>query len=214
MVLGFLFYSKNCKYCLNLMTLMSNDKMLHMFDAKCVDDMTDVQLTQIGLQGVPTLVIVNNKTGFKQIFEKNEAFNWLQSIRLNRRQNIIKQTENSSKLIQVTELKKNIKDGLFDYRQNELEGISDSYAYWKDDLAQDVDAPQPKTFLPYKADEQYTIMTIPEDQQMKNNKLKSDEQSQLVRKLEQMRESQNTQLKTMMEKEQINKVINGNSGIT
>ena len=214
-MIGFLFYSKKCKHCYNLMIIMENQKLLQMFTQKCVDDMNDVELTKLGLQAVPTLVLINNQNGQqkKGIYEKDNAFKWVEAMIANRRQNMIKYAENTRKLIQVNEMKKRFKDGLFEYCQNESEGLSDSYAYWKDNLEHDIDNAQPKTFLPFGHDEQYNIMTIPEDKNMTKNKLTQGDQEKLIQKELNTRDQQDSHIKTMMEKQQIDSVVNNSSNM-
>jgi hypothetical protein len=210
MSLGILFYSKTCGSCRHLMTLLSNQCLLDKFEHRCVDQMNDIQITSLGLKSVPTLVITSHQNGKSQILEGEYAFKWFQSIVDTRRQNIIKQTEQKRKLIHMASMKNNMKEGLYDYQQNECEGISDSYAYWKDDITKDIDAPQPKTFLPYKCDEQYGIMTIAENDFTKK-KLNQDQQQILMKKLEEVRGGQDTHIKMNMEQQQINIVKSANN---
>jgi hypothetical protein len=120
----------------------------------------------------------------------------------------MKFAENNRKLIQQSEMKKRIKEGLYEYCQGESQGISDSYSYWKDDMSKDINDAQPKLFLPYGKDAAYTIMTIPEDKHMKGYKLKQNEQTSLVSNLENLRKDQDTHIQTFMEREQIQKVLN------
>ena len=209
-MIGYIFYSKKCKSCYNLMTIMENQKLLNMFSPKCIDDMSDVEITKLGLQSVPTLVLVSNQNGQQKrgIYEKENAFKWVESVIINRRQNMIKYAENTRKLIQINEMKKRFKEGLFEYCQNESEGLSDSYAYWKDNLNQDIDSAQPKTFLPFGHDEKYNIMTIPENKNAKNFKLSNVDQPKLIQNLEKSRTDQDNQIKILMEQQQINSVIN------
>ncbi len=213
-MIGFLFYSKKCKHCLTLTKIMESQGLLQMFTHKCVDDMSDVEITKLGLQAVPTLVLINNQNGQqkKGIYEKDNAFKWVEAMITNRRQNMIKYAENTRKLIQANEMKKRFKDGLFGYCKNESEGLSDAYAYWKDNLEHDIDNAQPKTFLPFGHDEQYNIMTIP-DNALKN-KLTQGDQEKLIQKELSTRNQQDSQIKSIMEKQQIDSVINNsNNGI-
>lgn len=190
------------------MTIMENQGLLSMFSPKNVDDMSDIEITKMGLQGVPTIVIIGNQNQKQGIYEKDNAFKWVESVIANRRQNMMKYAENTRKLIQASEIKKRFKEGLFEYCQGESEGVSDSYAYWKDDMAQDIDAPQPKTFLPVGHDDRYAIMTIPEDKTVKGYKLKEVDQKKLLHNLENSRAEQDSQIKSIMEQQQINSVIN------
>lgn len=207
---GFIFYSSKNTGCFNLMTIMENEGMLRMFTLRSIDNMSDNEIARLGLRAVPTILFINN--GKKGIYEKDEAFKWVNNIIENRRQNIIKRTENNRRLIQMNTMKNNIREGLFEYNINESEGISDAYSYWKDDITQDIDVAQPKSFLPFGRDEQYTIMTIPED---KNNKLKltKELQNKMMSNLESSRKQQDQQIESCIENQLIDKVVNYNDNV-
>jgi hypothetical protein len=104
---------------------------------------------------------------------------------------------------------KNIKEGLFEYNSNESQGVSDAYSYWKDDINQDIEVAQPKSFLQYGKDAQYGIMTLPENP---NNKFKltADMQSKMVANIQQQRGQQEEQIKQVLEQQQIDKILNYN----
>jgi hypothetical protein len=206
---GHLYYSTRCEYCLNLMTIMENQGLIDMFTQHCVDNMSSNDIVKLGIRTVPTLLLINTQNGQQQkgIYENEKAFNWVESVVSNRRQQMIKQAENTRKLIQVNEMKKRMKEGLVGYCQSEVEGLSDSYAYWKDDMSKDIDSAQPKSYLPLGQDEQYSIMTIPIDKKS-DYKLNKNTQKQLIKDLEKTRDTQDNEIKSMMEKEQIIKVIN------
>lgn len=207
---GYLFYSKECKFCFKLITVMENQGLLGMFNVKCIDDMTPNDFAKLGLQCVPTLVVVNNQNGVehKGIYENDKAFKWVDSVISNRRQNMIKTAENSRKLIEISDYKKRIVDGLSENCQSEMEGLSDAYAYWKDDMTQDIDIPQPKMFVPALniGNPLYGIETIP-DESGKKNKLKENDQKDLIKKLANLRSEEDTQLKNIMQQQQLNKVL-------
>ena len=221
---GYLFYSKNCKHCRQLMTVMENQGLLNMFNVRCVDEMTDSDFAKLGLQYVPTLVLISNQNGRlnKGIYEKEEAFRWVDSVISNRRQNMIKSAEGNRKLIEINEIKKRIADGLAENCQIEMEGVSDSYAYWKDDITQDIDLPQPKMFVPalkslainedtYNA--LYGIQTVPHQNGLREDKLKKSDQEKMIGKLESLRKDEDSQLKNIMQQQQINKVMNPDSNL-
>ena len=209
-MMGYIFYSKMSKSCQDLITYMENQGIINMFEPKCIDTMSDNEIVKLGLSDVPTIVIITQQNGQQKrgIYEKIEAFKWVESLVVNRRANMMKYAENNRRLVQQSEMKKRIKEGLYEYCQGEAQGISDSYSYWKDDLSKDINDAQPKIFLPYGKDAAYTIMTIPEDKNMKANKLKERDQSTLITKLENIRKDQDTQIKSIMEQEQIQKVLN------
>jgi hypothetical protein len=196
------------------MTVMENQGLLQMFVSKCVDEMSTDDFAKLGLRCVPTIVLMNNQNGKQQkgIYEDNDAFKWVDSVIANRRQNIIKFTENNRKLIEINEMKKRMVDGLSENCQSEMQGISDSYAYWKDDIAHDIDLPQPKTFVPPMGvgNDLYGIQTIPEGSV--REKLKESDQKKMMSKLENMRKDEDSKLQSIMQQQQINKVMNTGNG--
>src|SRR5687768_4874454 len=123
---GLLFYSRDCKYCYSLMKVMEDQGLLNMFRRCCIDEMEDTEIVRYGLETTPTIIIVNNQNGqqLKMKYESKDAFNWVEMVVANRRQNIIRNTENSIKLTQINEMKKRMKDGLYAYCQTEAEGVS------------------------------------------------------------------------------------------
>ena len=205
MSMGYIFYHPKNAGSFNLMKLMENEGMLRMFELKSVQGMSDEHLISYGIFSVPTIVFINN--GNKGIYEKEKAFAFVNNMIENRRQNIIRRTENHRRLIQTNGMMNNIKDGLFEYNSNESQGVSDAYSYWKDDINQDIDIAQPKSFLQYGKDAQYSIMTLPENTK---TKLNADTQNRLISNIKQQRDQQDGQLKQIMESQQIDKILNYN----
>lgn len=206
---GYVFYSKDCATSLNLIKIMENQGLHTMFDYKCVDNMSENDITKLGLRTVPTILVVNNQNGVqkKGIYEGKEAFEWINSVVINRRQIAITQAESTRKLIQINEMKKKIQDGLYEYCEGESAGISDGYSYWKDDMTKDIDNAQPKTFLPYGDDHKYNILTIPVDKHAPGYKISKGDQEKMIRDMENIRKTDDSNLKSMMEQQQIHDVI-------
>jgi hypothetical protein len=159
---------------------------MEIFKCICVDKMPIDNLSKMGIKNVPT-IIIKNQNGASSLYECRNAFMWLE--------NILKYRRNSS-------IKKNfdipvasIIDG---YKTEELNGISDQYAYLQTDI------PHPKSFLPYGKDEQYRIITIPSNA---NDKLDGKDQSDMINKLESLREKQTDDIRNIMEKNQLD-IIN------
>ena len=188
--------------------ILKNHDMLNMFKIYSIEEMNINQISNLGFTKVPTIILINNEGNQQQkgIFEAEDAFKWVDNIiTARRRQQMLNTVENQRKLVQLSEMKKRLQDRLFEYTKNESEGVSDSYAYWKDDLAKDIENAQPKTFLPYGQDEKYFILSVPEDKKIK---MKDIETKKMISSLEKTRKDQETQFKTNMEKEQIEKLIN------
>lgn len=225
---GFLFYSNNCETCVNLITIMKNEKLLDMFKCSDVEKMSMEELNRLGLEAVPTILIINvSSTGEQQkgVYVQKQACNWVENVINNRRSNMIKYTENTKKLIEMQEMKKRLQDGLLGYSNMETSGISDDYSFWSDKPEIDVNLnmAQSKSFLGYDKDpkkflQQYNqsrIMTIPDIEGTKDDKRKlkgyivnDKEQEKLIKDLEKNRNSQLEIIKDNMQKEQINSVIN------
>ena len=167
--------------------------------------MPETQLIKLQLKVVPTIAIYSVRDGKTTIdlYEKSNAFKWVEQLLINRRQNMLKYAEVNRRLVQQSEMKKKIKDGLYEYCRNETEGISDAYTY----VADTIESAQPKSYLPYGKDNMYSIMTIPEDRTKPGYKLTEKEQRELSDKLIKDRKEQDVSLKTMMEHEQIEKVV-------
>ena len=225
---GYLFYSNNCETCVNLINLMKEEKLLDMFKCADIEKMSMEELTRLGLDGVPTILIINvSSTGEQQkgVYVQEEACNWVENVINNRRLNMIKYTENTKKIIEMQEMKKRMQDGLLGYSSMETLGISDDYSFWSDKPEIDVnlDIAQAKSYLGYDKDpakflQQYNqsrIMTIPDIEGTKEEKRKlkgyvvtEKEQKKMMDDLEKQRTSQLNTIKTNMQKEQINSVIN------
>lgn len=204
---GFVFYHPKNAGCYNLMKLMENEGMIQMFELKSVEGMTNESLVSYGIKSLPTIVFINN--GHKGIYGKDDAFAFVNGMIENRRKNIMQRTEKHRKLIQTNGMMNNIKEGLFEYNSNESQGISDAYSYWRDDMARDIEDAQPKSFLQYGKDAQYSIMTLPENP---NNKFKltADMQTKMISNMQQQRDNQEVQIKQVLEQQQIEKILNYN----
>lgn len=213
---GYIFYSKQCKSCLDLITYMENQGILNMFEIKCVDTMSETEIIRLGLSGVPTIVIITTNNGRQQkgIYEKNEAFKWVNGLIQNKKQNMMKHVAEKRKLIEQSEMKKKLEDGVFEYCSTEAQGISDSYAYYKEDkylngdLSKDLDLSQPKSFLTCDRLNTDSILTIPENKNQPGYKLNERDQKVLLSKLENNRKDYDDKVKLLMEQEQIQKVLN------
>lgn len=225
---GYLFYSNNCETCMNIITIMKTEKLLEMFECKDVEKMSVEELTRLGLTEVPTIVVITtSQTGEQQkgVYVSKAAFDWVTQVVNNRRMNMIKYTENTKKLIEMQEMKKRMQDGLLGYASMELNGISDNYSYWSDNINIDknLDMAQAKSFGGYSKDpkkflqlhSQSRIMTIPDVEGSKEDKKKhkgyiltEKEQKKALEELEVNRKTQLNIIKDNMQKEQITSVMN------
>jgi hypothetical protein len=129
-----------------------------------------------------------------------------------------------------------MQEGCYDYCQNEAEGISDAYTYLADTNNSELGSAQPKTFVPilrpdqngnYVEDPRYAIISIPENKTEKKLRIDKskrsdkevkelerkvrDEQTKLIKSLENSRKEQDNQIKSFAEQEQMNKIINADN---
>jgi hypothetical protein len=214
-IFGILFYSNKCKHSNNLRLLMHNNDLLKFFTEKCIDNMNVDELTEYNLSTVPTLVViqrnVNNSVQNKNIFEAEAAFNWVQSIIINRRDNIIKSAENSRKLIQLNNAKNN-ENSFRDHDPLESGGVSDNYAYWTNDVNKDIDLPQPKSFLPFGKEDDYKIIAFNNPFE-KDKKINDYEQLNKTNDIKKIRETQDNAYKKQYGENHLNAVIKTQIGI-
>lgn len=211
MIKGCIFYSKKCQRCYTLMKIMEHQQILELFEKKCIDDMiknmSTTDIANLGFSKVPTIIMINEQNGAKGIYEDGKAYEFIENMIKNRQQSISQHIENTRKIVQINEMKKRIKEGIFEYCPNESTGFSDNYAFWKDDIQKDIDMAQPKSYLPVGHDDKYGIMTIPDNKEIKN-KLSKDDQQKLIKNLEKIRDTQDTTIKTIMEQEQLSTILN------
>jgi hypothetical protein len=208
---GCVYFSKKCNYCYDLMKLMENHGLTNFFKYESIDGMDPVQLTQLQLSEVPTLALIRNNNGKKQveIKEGKAAFEWVKQYLIDRREMAKKNAETSRKLIQSDNIKNSLKEGLYDYCPGEQEGISDSYALCRED----VDMALPKSFVNHDLSGQ-SIMTIPIGD-IKNYKKKESidaiygkDTKKLISQLEDTRKKQDQQLHSVVEQNMISTVMN------
>lgn len=149
MLYGYLFYSMlDNGYCKNLITLIERHGLSKLFKLQLIDNMNDEQITKLGLQTVPTLLVISENGQQKQqfIYEGNEAFKWVDTFLISRRQNIMKDAESSRRLIQNNNTKDRLTQRLYEYCESEHSGISDAYAYYNEDEKKDINVAQSKMF--------------------------------------------------------------------
>lgn len=214
---GYLFYSKKCDTCINLRTIMNTQNMLKDFNEKNIDNMSIEEINKLGLQTVPTILIVytySNGESRQGLYEGENAFTWVENVVNTRRQNMMKYNEETRRLIQNNRVKKQVREGVLDYCDTENSGVSDGYAYFSEKIEIDkqLDLAQPKSFLPYGQDNNFRILSIPvseEDKKRQGYKINDKDQKKMTADLEKMRNIQDEQIKQSMQSEQIDSIING-----
>jgi hypothetical protein len=226
MLRGYLFYSNydDKGFCKSLITLLERHNLNKIFEYKLVDNMTDEQLMKLQLQTVPTLFVISDNTnngGQKQqfIYEGNDAFKWVDNFLFGRRQSMMKNAENSRKLIQNSNSKEKLTQKLYEYCPNEHTGISDGYAYYNEDEKKDINMPQSKMFahgLNYQSDNIGAI-PLPGNGRVKDYKAKEGlsavygNDNNIKKVLENMQKERTKQdeiLKQNMEEDTVKIVVN------
>uniref|UniRef100_A0A6C0DZ06 Thioredoxin-like fold domain-containing protein n=1 Tax=viral metagenome TaxID=1070528 RepID=A0A6C0DZ06_9ZZZZ len=193
------FYSVKCSECMNLLQVITNENIIKMFIPVCLDNFTSSQISTLSIKEIPAIVISNNNTP-PIIYEgPQQCSTWLNSFIVNRRKNLIQQTEANRKNIQQAqnELRKN-EEGAIEYNENEMEGISDSYSYNNVDLA------QPKNFVMVGNEDKQHIVTVNENE----SKFSKNELRAKMSDLNIQRNIDTKEYSQFMEQSQIQKIVN------
>lgn len=208
----FLFYSTKCKHSANLINIINSQKLSELFRPICIDNMKIEDLLKQGINNVPTIMVINQNgtESRKDIFDGVNAFTWIEQFINNRREFMMRQAEETRRLIQlnnkkVCENEKSLKD----YNTMESFGLSDAYAYYNKDINRDVDIAQPKSFLPYGKDQEYQILTLNDNK----SKINSTEYKKREEEVIKTRQNQEVELKKVMEQQQIAAVVNSQFNI-
>jgi len=181
-----LYYSRVSKLCLDIIKMLDNYNLLNHFMLKCIDDMKQLPAS---LTRVPTLII----HGINKPLVANEAVAWFNE----NRPFLQKQNSEFNDKKLLYNMTKNMYDtnGPKGFSVNELDGVSDAFAYTETDQA------QPKTFCAYGNDSDI-IVTPPKD-----GKINQVIQKKLLNDIQKSIKLQDEEYKTVMKQEQINKII-------
>lgn len=181
-----LYYSRVSKLCLDIIKMLDNYNLLNHFMLKCIDDMKQLPTS---LTRVPTLII----HGINKPLVANEAITWFND----NRPFLQKQNSEFNDKKLLYNMTKNMYDtnGPKGFSVNELDGVSDAFAYTETDQA------QPKTFCAYGNDSDI-IVTPPKD-----GKINQVIQKKLLNDIQKSIKLQDEEYKTVMKQEQINKII-------
>ena len=154
-----LFYSVKCNECMNLLQVITNENIIKMFIPVCLDNFSSSQISTLSIKEIPAIVISSENTTPIVYEGPQNCSSWLNSFIINRRKNLIQQVENNRKNIQQAqnELSKN-EGGAIEYNENEMEGISDTYAYNNAELA------QPKNYVLVGNEDKQHIVTVNENE--------------------------------------------------
>lgn len=213
---GYIFFSKSCNKCRDLMTIMENQGLIYHFTLQDVDEYINngrsAELEHMfKLKYVPAILIINDANGNTThgLYEGDNAFKWVDTVIYNRRQTMIKQSEEKRRIVNINDMKRKLKDGMYDYSISEMEGISDDYTHWKKNIDDDTNVPHQKAFMPYGQDRKYEILTIPMTKEdIKKCVLKEDDTKKLISDIQKERNMQDNEMKKTMETDRINVVAN------
>lgn len=197
-------YSTKCRECINLLQVIKNEGMDNMFIFVCLDNFTSKQLANLGLgnsKELPIIVVSSQNQPSMIIEGPQKCSQWINNFTMNRRKNIIQQVESRRKEIeQAQATARNQDGGPIEFVQDEMDGISDNYAYNGTDL------PQPKNFVVVGNEENYNIRTMNvDDEKLDKSKMMAE-----LSGLEKSRNNESSLFKQMMEREVINAVVNRN----
>jgi hypothetical protein len=197
-----LFYLSTCPTCNKFMSECQKYNILKNFQLIKIDGNIDYY-KQKGLTIVPTIKVV----GYSKSFMGSECFEWLNSIiesinqqKLNQPIDKIKDSSNNTNkkitlppIVGKTNETKSLNE--MGYRPSEMNGISDTYAY------KDIDTAFPMSFQSRNLNTE--IYTPP----IEKNKIEKGKQSELIKKMELMRNNDKNEFIKNAEQER-NNIIN------
>lgn len=194
-----LFYSTECKECMNLWSVIYNEGISNMFIPICLDNLSSKKISQLKIKEIPAIV-VSCKNNQSSIFEGPiQCSQWLTTLMYNRRKNICSQVEQQRRLIQKKQAElRSLDGGTLEYIAEEMDGISDNYSYNMTDLC------QPKNFVPVGDEDKYNIVTP----QTSCNKIDMITMKKQLAHLEHSRKTDNKNFADIMEQQQIQTILN------
>ncbi len=185
-----LFYSRKCGTCKNLITLLQNENFLAYFKMICVDDIGREQLPP-QIKMVPTMIV----TGVNKPLVAEAAFKWIEQAKFIRQQEL---ADTNKRIIQqnLVNMAKNNKKGPLGFVEQEMTGISDTFAY------KDIDKAQPHSYVGAGDENKNSIFTAPEQ-----GKISKNEQLTKIKEMEKDRNEQEENYGQMMKQQQLQAVM-------
>lgn len=187
-----LFYSQYCQTCVNLIFLLKNENLLGYFKLYCVDEKLNKLPAYI--TAVPTMIV----TTINKPLVCEETFKWVEQMKFLRQQQIM---DLNKKIIQSNMINNNnnTKKGPIGYDDEIMSGLSDKFAFTKDDAP-----PLPHAYFGVGDEDKNAIFTAPE----KNRELTKDMHSKLINDIKNSRDQQNKEYSEFFKQQQINAVMN------
>jgi hypothetical protein len=195
-----LFYSsQECPTSINIVNYMRNNGILQMFYKYDIWDFELDQLATINIKICPAIVIIS-PNGYHEKHEGKNAFLWIQQfITNNRRQNMSFLADSNRHKYLEMELMAN-REGTHDFCKDEMQGLSDGYAYLLTDI------PQSKSYVSLGMNEQ-PIVTY-----QNNDKLDNNDTQKLINENIRIRDFEKEQIKIEMKEKQLEAVYNAKIG--
>lgn len=184
-----LFYSEKCNTSRNLIEMMKREDLLRYFEMICIDDKLDKIPPMI--THVPALIT----TDTPRPWIGPDTFKWLQNIRYMKYQ----QMEDRNKKSQIVNIIKELEAGGPKGFTDEMQGISDNFAY------KDIDTAHPKAFEEYgkEINKDNIIYTPPIDRK----KITKGEQVKLINEYRSDRTVQDKELEKVLKMKQLDEII-------
>jgi hypothetical protein len=195
-----LFYSsQECPTSINIVNYMRNNNILQMFYKYDVWDFELDQLVSLHIKIIPSIVIIS-PNGYNEKHEGKQSFIWLQQfINNNKRRNMSYLADSNRHKYLEMELQAG-RNGAHDFCKDEMEGMSDGYAYLLTDI------PQSKSFVSLGMNEQ-AILTYENE-----NKLNKNDTEQLLNQNLKIRDNEKELIKNEMKEKQLEAVYNAKIG--
>lgn len=190
--INLLFYSRTCQKSVTLIQLMNNEKLLQFFKLICVDQ--NLYRLPKELKVVPTLVI-HEKDGTK-FYEAINAFKWVEGVKFLRQQHM-SEIGKKNAYLNMAKTQLSQRDGIHGFNNQEMTGISDTYAF------PDIDTDQAHSYFRYGINDKDIILTPANKEQ----KLKKADTDKIAKDAEAHRKEQESVIKATQRQDQIDQVI-------
>ena len=182
-----IFFSKRCRDCTDLITLLQNENLLSNFVMFCVDGRLKEVPSHITV--VPTMIV----SGINKPLVGKEPFEWVNKVKFLRQQSTM--SMNKQIIMQQNLMRMANKKGPHGFLNDEMNGISDTFAYTKTDVA-----------LPHRYvganDDKNAIFTA-----LEQSKISKDEQQKRMEQLELDRTKQDSHFSGVMKTQQLHAVM-------
>ncbi len=196
-----LFYSPRCAECSNLWTVIKNENIEKLFIVVCVDNFTSKEMQQLDIKEVPAIILSAENQPSALYEGPQKCSEWLTNFTINRRKNIAHYVETQRKLIQNEQATIKAQEGILEYTEAEMDGITDNYSFNHTELY------QPKSFVTVGNEDKFNILTpIVEE-----NKITNDVMRKNLLSVNAARDTETKQIMQTMEQNQIKKILNYNN---